>query len=689
MAVSAQPPQPEQGLPDDGARPNATARELPEEQPDPPGPRFGRGGPRGPGFGPPGSRQERELLAKFDADHNGWLNATERAAARKELAAEAETDRGGPNGPRFGRRGGGGPRFGGPRFGPENREPPKPGEPIAPADVDKFPNADLYEPTVLRTLFLEFENDDWEKELSDFHNTDVEVPAKLIVDGKEYHDVGVDFRGMSSYMMVPAGYKRSLNLSLDFVHKDQRLYGYRTLNLLNSHGDDSQMSTVVYSHIARQYIPTPKANFVRVVINGENWGVYPNVQQFNKDFVKENFDTEAGSRWKVSGSPGADGGLRFLGEDLEPYRQRFTIKSKDDERAWRDLVALCRTLDQTPPGQLEEALEPMLDIDGTLRFLALDVALVNSDGYWVRSSDYSLYQDPSRRFHPIPSDMNEALRSGGGPRGGPGMRDGRGRRSRDADERRGPNDAGNDETRANRNERAAAGGPEDQREGDSDSGRSADEPRRRPPGDDGDRPRKRGEQRDGDSPDDGSRGGPPDTGFFLGSGPGPDTPPGFGPPRFGPPGAGGPRGGGVTLDPLVGLDNERTPLRSKLLAVPALRERYLQYVREIAGKSLDWNELGPVVAGYRELIRSEVERETRNLSSYEAFLNATAEVNDEPASNRQASSLRSFVDRRRDYLMKQTNSETDVGSDAQKSYGAEAAQNEDDISHDRETNRQR
>ena len=100
-------------------------------------------------------------------------------------------------------------------------------------------------------MFLEFENDEWEQELSDFHNTDVEVPAKLIVDGKEYADVGVHFRGSSSYMMVPAGYKRSLNLSLDFVNKDQHLYGYRTLNLLNSHDDDSLMSTVLYSHIGR------------------------------------------------------------------------------------------------------------------------------------------------------------------------------------------------------------------------------------------------------------------------------------------------------------------------------------------------------------------------------------------------------------------------------------------------------
>ena len=78
---------------------------------------------------------------------------------------------------------------------------------------------------MLRTLFLEFENADWEKELADFKNTDVEVPAKLTVDGKTYPDVGVHFHGMSSFMMVEEGRKRSLVLSLDFIHPDQALGG--------------------------------------------------------------------------------------------------------------------------------------------------------------------------------------------------------------------------------------------------------------------------------------------------------------------------------------------------------------------------------------------------------------------------------------------------------------------------------
>src|SRR5207248_2118850 len=74
-------------------------------------------------------------------------------------------------------------------------------------------------------------------------------------------------------------------------------------------------------------------------------------------------------------------------------------------------------------------------IDGTLWFLALDVALQNEDGYWVRASDYSIFRDDKGKFHIIPSDMNEgfqpAMMGPGGPGGfggpgGPGGRPGGG-----------------------------------------------------------------------------------------------------------------------------------------------------------------------------------------------------------------------------------------------------------------------
>ncbi|GIT30807.1 MAG: hypothetical protein Ct9H300mP1_28530 [Planctomycetaceae bacterium] len=43
------------------------------------------------------------------------------------------------------------------------------------------------------------------------------------------------------------------------------------------------------------------------MINGRSWGVYANVQQFNKEFVAEHYGSSKGARWKVSGNPQADG----------------------------------------------------------------------------------------------------------------------------------------------------------------------------------------------------------------------------------------------------------------------------------------------------------------------------------------------------------------------------------------------
>lgn len=524
------------------------AQDAPPPPDDRPAPPAADGRPPR-GFGPPGGmmQSERKIVKQFDKDGDKRLNKDERAEAREFLKKDAAA--GG------GRRGG----FPGGRGGEENNEPPKPGERISPADVMTPEITALFAPNVLRTLFLDFEGDDWEAEMTDFHGTDVEMPATLTVDGVKHPGVGVHFRGASSYFMVKAGRKRSLNVSLDFTDKKQRLDGYKTLNLLNAHDDAAFLGPVLYSHIARQYLPAPKANLVRVVINGESWGVYVNQQQFDKDFVQENFRTEKGVRWKVRGSPMGGGGLDFIGDDVAEYKKHYDMKSNGDDEDWKALVELCRTLSQTPVEQLEAALAPKLDLDGLLWFLAVDNALINCDGYWIRASDYSLYRDKGGKFHVIPADMNEAFRT---PQG-PGM--GRG------------------------------------------------------PG----------------------RGGPP------GGEPQPGGPPGFG-------------GGmqpvkGVELDPLVGLDDAKKPLRSRVLAVSALRARYLAHIRTIANDSLDWQKLGPLVAQYRALIEKEVEADTRKLTTFAAFQKAAADApaeTAEPEGRRPGTmSLRAFADQRRAYLL--------------------------------------
>ncbi len=590
-------------------------------------------GAQPPGFGPGGpGGADRELLAQFDTDHNGWLDQKERLQAREFVKANPAPQRGpgGPGGPGEGRgfgppggerpprgdegpggfgRGslgrpggfgppGGGPPGGGPPGGGRGRPAATAGEQVEKSSVEPL-QAELYDTRVLRTIFIDFDEPDWEQELEDFHGTDVDVAATLTVDGKTYPQVGIHFRGASSYGMVPAGYKRSLNVSLDMANADQRLLGYKTLNLLNGSSDDSLMSSVLYSHIARQYMPAMKANFVRVVINGENWGVYTNVQQFNKEFLEENYPSSKGARWKVSGSPRGGGGLDYRGEDPANYGYPYEQKSGGKQDLAK-LIELCRVLEQTPAEALPAALEPIADVAELLWFLALDNALINSDGYWVRASDFNIYLDENDKFHFIPHDMNEAFRGAGGGPGGP-----------------------------------------------------------------------RG----------GGRGGP---GF---------GPPGFGPPGFGPPGLGGPgfeepgfggpefgergpeaearanqapgrearRGPSAVasspleLDPLIGMDDPSKPLRSKVLAVPAYREQYLANVRKIADTSLAWDNIAPFIAAQAELIDDAVKADTRKLGTYEAFRAAVSPVVEQPTELRGghgSMNLKQFMDGRRAYLLK-------------------------------------
>ncbi len=384
-------------------------------QPGGGGPREGRGGPGFGGFGfggPGGMNQDVELVKKFDKDGNGWLDAAERQEARKSLS-QGE------------RRGSG--RFGGPPGGfPGARREgtaPQAGIKITPAEVKPYPGAPLYAPNVLRTIFLDFESPDWETELEAFYRTDVEIPTKLTMDGKSYPDVGVRFRGNTSYMMAGPDGKRPLNLSMDMAHKGQDLLGFRTLNLLNSAEDPSFLRTVLSLQIARDYMPAPRANFVRLVVNGENWGVYANVEQFNKDFLEANYGTKKGVRWKVPVAFGGNGGLAYLGDDVAAYRRSYELKSDEDPKAWANLMNLCKVLHETSAEELETKLDSVLDIDGTLRFLAWDNVLASGDGYWTRASDYTMYQDPQGRFHIIPYDVNETF-SGGGFPGGPGGRGG-------------------------------------------------------------------------------------------------------------------------------------------------------------------------------------------------------------------------------------------------------------------------
>jgi hypothetical protein len=141
------------------------------------------------GFG--GGREDIAMVERYDQDEDGRLNRAERDLARGRSSSQAS------------------------RSGSSDTASAAPA--LTPEDADSYSDEPLYAPDVLRTLFIDFGYADWEAELEYFYGTDVEVPATITVDGRAYPDVGIHFRGNTSFGSVPPGLKRGLNLSFDFV----------------------------------------------------------------------------------------------------------------------------------------------------------------------------------------------------------------------------------------------------------------------------------------------------------------------------------------------------------------------------------------------------------------------------------------------------------------------------------------
>ena len=285
----------------------------------------------------------------------------------------------------------------------------------------------LYDSAIVRAVYLDFPQTSYWTLLTNNYSSKTDLPATMTVDGVFYDSVGVRFKGQTSYQMVQNSQKKSFNISVDYTRPDQELMGYKTLNLANCFGDPSFLREVLYQHQIRRHIPAAKSNFVNLYINGQNWGLYPNIQQLNKDYLEEWFFSNDGANWRADtdapiGGPGPGGGpswgdgtaaLNNLGTDTTQYQKYYTLKSSDIDNPWNYLVAGCQALNLTSMADLPNVLPNYYDIDRTLWHLATEIAFADDDSYIYKGKmDYYVYYEPETgRLTPLEYDGNSVLGS--------------------------------------------------------------------------------------------------------------------------------------------------------------------------------------------------------------------------------------------------------------------------------------
>ena len=275
----------------------------------------------------------------------------------------------------------------------------------------------LYDPNRMVEFRLEFagEDSDWFAQLYDTYNTSYLVPGVLRVDSQRFKNVGVRFKGASSFTLTPDTRKKSFDLNLAWLDQKQRLYGYKKLNLNNGFLDPSMVREVVFLEMCRRYVPAAQANPARLMINDEVWGAYASVQQINRDFFEEWFPNGKGNLWRgVRGSVrGSQKPFVWLGPELEDYLPYYDLRSERSEDAWEDLIRVTYQLEHLEEEELESQLDKQFGIDNALWLIALENALMDTDGFLRKGYDYFIFQEPEQgRFFLIQHDGNEVFGAG-------------------------------------------------------------------------------------------------------------------------------------------------------------------------------------------------------------------------------------------------------------------------------------
>lgn len=273
---------------------------------------------------------------------------------------------------------------------------------------------DLYEDAVLQGLELTFKQANYWQLLHDNRVKKIYIKADLRHDGKLYRDVGVRFRGNSSWLGVVGKDKKPFKISMDEFVPGQRLKGYRTINLNNNFLDPSMMREPLSYWVLRKFMPASGCNFAKLSINGKNWGLYVNAQQINSDFLPQWFDDTDGVRYRGEWIDGEKDqtktGLTWLGSNNTSYQRFYQIKTESAPDPWTPLVRMIDKLNNSGSA-IAVNLPKELDVDGAIRYVVGCNLLPLHDSYThFVAHNYWMYRDPKHsRFHIIPWDLNNSL----------------------------------------------------------------------------------------------------------------------------------------------------------------------------------------------------------------------------------------------------------------------------------------
>jgi spore coat protein CotH len=194
--------------------------------------------------------------------------------------------------------------------------------------------------------------------------------------------------------------KKSFKISFNEYVQGRKYQGVKKINLNGQHNDPTLIrEKLFYDTWKKAGLPERRTSFVKLYINQAYFGLYTNLEEFDKDWLERVYPENDGNLYKCTYP--AD--LVYINDNPQSYKdilsasvtggRAYDLQTNESLDDYSDLVKLITILNQADDTLSTDSISNHLNVDGVLKAFALDVATGNWDDYMYNKNNYFLYHN--------------------------------------------------------------------------------------------------------------------------------------------------------------------------------------------------------------------------------------------------------------------------------------------------------
>ncbi len=228
-------------------------------------------------------------------------------------------------------------------------------------------------------------------------HSDTTYPTSFKAGDAQYPEVQIRYRGAWARFWP----KKPLKI---FFPKERPFEGRRVLNLNSGWRDPAYVREVLAYHVYRACgVPASRSSMAVVNVNGQFHGLYVEVEQPDKAFLKRN--GLAGATLIKANSKSNRADERDLGNSTNAYRVHYEVETQK-ETGLRELMKFCQGLQRAT--DVEQFFNQQVDLDRYINYLAATTLLQHWDSY--NKNHFIVYDGgKSKKWFLVPWDLDRTM----------------------------------------------------------------------------------------------------------------------------------------------------------------------------------------------------------------------------------------------------------------------------------------